>query len=34
MFNWKKILVLGAVRRQDLLALPKGGKIADFLHID
>ena len=28
------VLVLGAIRRQDLLALPKGEKIADFLHID
>ena len=27
------ILVLGVVRRQDLLALPKGEKIADFLRI-
>ena len=26
-------LVLGAVKRQDLLALPKGEKIADFLRI-
>ena len=27
------VLALGAVRRQDLLALPKGEKIADFLRI-
>ena len=26
-------LVLGASRRQDLAAVPKGEKIADFLHI-
>ena len=27
------VLSLGAIRRQDLLALPKGEKVADFLHI-
>jgi stage V sporulation protein B len=27
------VLALGIVRRKDLLSLPKGGKIADFLHI-
>jgi hypothetical protein len=27
------VLTLGAVRRQDLVALPKGEKIADFLRI-
>jgi len=26
-------LLLGAIRRQDLAALPKGEKLADFLHI-
>ena len=26
-------VVLGAVKRQDLLSLPKGEKIADFLHL-
>ena len=27
------VLALGAIRREDLLSLPKGGKIADFLRI-
>ena len=27
------VLVLGAIRREDLVALPKGEKIADWLHI-
>ena len=27
------VLALGAVRREDLIALPKGEKLADLLHI-